>query len=89
MTQHSSPSRHHHEADTSLLGSRQVLYTPVRGSHLNVMLKDKSSPGDTVAASLRGTTIYVHWHDGFTRGEATRALKIWWPAATDAEFPDA
>lgn len=68
---------------------RKILYTPVRGSHLNVMLKDTNAPGDTAAASLRGTTIHVHWHDGFTRDEVTQAFREWWPAATNVEFPDA
>lgn len=67
---------------------RSILYRPVRGGHLNVILKDKNAPGDTTAASLQGTTIHVHWADGFTHDEVTQALRVWWPAATDVEFPE-
>ena len=63
---------------------RNILFVPMRGG---VMLKDKNHPTKTVGASLRGTTIHVHWADGFTPNEVKQALRPWWPAATDMEFP--
>lgn len=66
---------------------RNILFIPVRGSRLNVILKDKDDPKNTAAASLQGTTIHVHWADGFTHDEVKQVLKPWWPAATDMEFP--
>lgn len=66
---------------------RNILWTPVRGSHLNVILRDKDDPEQTAAASLRGTTIHVHWANGLTHDEVTEALKSWWPLATKVEFP--
>lgn len=68
---------------------RNILYTPVRGSFLNVILKDKDDPEKTVGATLQGTTIHVHWCDGFTHDEVLQALEQWWPAATKMEFPNA
>jgi hypothetical protein len=72
---------------------RNILYMPQQGARRSerrsVRLRDKDDPESTASASLRGTTIHVHWYDGFTPGEVISALRPWWPAATEVEFPNA
>lgn len=72
---------------------RNILHMPGQGRRRSdsrsVRLKDTDDPDCTVGATLRGTTIHVHWADGFTPDEVEQALRVWWPAATNVEFPDA